>query len=64
MLLCRMQLSDKISIISRPGGPANIKLPLAHTIGDPVEAHVHGLGPLRLQRSVGETDGALVVRGD
>ena len=64
MLLGRVQFSDKVSIIADPGSPPNFKLALADTIFNPMEPHVHRLGPLWFDRVVGQADSTLIVRSD
>ena len=64
MMFCRVQFGKEISIVIRTWAPSDIELSLAYPILDPVEAHVHRLGPLRLDGVVGKAHGVLVVRGD
>ena len=47
--------------VSRPGSPIHVELFLIDPVLDPVEAHVHGLGALLLQLSVGKASGGGVI---
>jgi len=56
-----MMLCEVISPIGGTRSPKDVKLPLAHTIADPIKMHVNGFGLLLLDCVIGDATGGAVV---
>jgi len=57
-----MMLCEVIGTVEFAFAPEDLKLALAYTITDPIEAHVDGLGSLLFDGIVGDTASRAVVR--
>ena len=63
-MFCGMMFREIISFVHVAALPKHVKLALAHTVSDPVEAHVNGFGPLLFDSVGGNASGGNVVSLD
>jgi hypothetical protein len=64
VMLRGMMLREIISFVHVASFPKYVKLALAHTVSDPVKAHVDGFGPLLFDSIGGNASGSNVVSLD
>ena len=64
VVCCVVMLGVVVCKVGVSRGPFNGELPLVNSVWDPVETHVHSLGPLEFVVTVGKSTGSGIVGGD